>query len=416
MPKFLLMNRIGGLEVMRLSELLVAALVAFSPSTMNAEVAFPQSRNAVAPDEVYVLEAFGDWKVECIRDENSEDLCYPTRTIKALDYGLKLEFLAWPYTLQSKGTKVDVEVAPVANIEILPLSSAEHYNDYSASITSVDDASYDGYWCQLTDDTSCLRGPELIQSGLEVLLAGRQAVVTIYDKTSTPKQYKLITEINVDLTGFAASFNRAREFNAEIHGLDLATAKIPLEMCDLYIKNAQKRISYTYDEDFDSRSTTSRESWLGPKGAGSCPSYVALAYMTPDLTPAQRSMFCLVLDNEKGSIVGFQQGEQNAYRVCKKPSRSACTRVNSTKEAALAITGFAAGTVGTAVGTTMVTGTTVVLHSSGAVILTGAAGYIAGTLGTIGTTALGVLTLPITAAVAAVSVVAVGGAVYICAE
>ncbi|WP_018000112.1 hypothetical protein [Paracoccus sp. N5] len=48
--------------------------------------------------------------------------------------------------------------------------------------------------------------------------------------------------------------------------------------------------------------------------------------------------------------------------------------------------------------------------------MTGSSGYFAGTLGTISTSVLAGLTAPATVTAAAVSVVAVGGAVYVCWE
>ena len=97
-------------------------------------------------------------------------------------------------------------------------------------------------------------------------------------------------------------------------------------------------------------------------------------------------------------------------------SKSFCERVNSAKDAAIAITGVGAGVVGGASATASAAGVTAVTHSSGAVILTGSGGYIAGTLASIGATSLAVLTAPVTMTAAAVSVATVGGAVYYCKE
>lgn len=381
-----------------------------------AEVAFPLTRNTVGPDEYYILDSFGDWSSECLRDKASEDYCTAARTISDLDHGLKLNFDIIPHSLSSLSPKVDVDVVPVATILISPYSAATHYNNYSASITAVDGAPFDGYWCPLTDDSSCLRGPELSRGDLLTLLTGEGATVTIYERDATPDNYTSITEIEVDLAELPASFNRSRNFNAEISGIDPEIYEAPVKLCDLHINGIQKRISYTYDEDFDIDNTSFREIVWGSKGGGSCPSYVTLAYLTPEMTPAQRSIFCLAYDRKKDTVTGIQQGERDAYRACKAPSRSICQRVNSAKNAGIAIASFAAGSVGTAVGATTVTGTTVVIHSSGAAILTGPAGYVAGTLGTLGTNALGVLTAGPAAPVAAISLIAVGGAVYLCSD
>ena len=58
-------------------------------------------------------------------------------------------------------------------------------------------------------------------------------------------------------------------------------------------------------------------------------------------------------------------------------------------------------------------GVTVVEHSSGALIATGSGGYIAGTIGTAATSIAGALTATAFVATAVVSVVAVGGAVFV---
>jgi len=99
-----------------------------------------------------------------------------------------------------------------------------------------------------------------------------------------------------------------------------------------------------------------------------------------------------------------------------KPRLSTCEIVNATKEEAALLVGLGGGA---AAGTTIVTttaGITAVAHSSGAIILTGSAGYIGGTLGTIGASTIATLTAPATLVAAGTSVIALGGAVYYCSE
>ncbi|NRB19679.1 MAG: ankyrin repeat domain-containing protein [Rhodobacteraceae bacterium] len=96
------------------------------------------------------------------------------------------------------------------------------------------------------------------------------------------------------------------------------------------------------------------------------------------------------------------------------PKFNYCEVVSESKEAVAALVGLGAGATGTAVAATTGLGMTAVTHSSGAVILTGSSGYIAGTLGTVGSGALAFLTAPATLTAAAVSVVAFGGSVYYC--
>jgi len=159
-----------------------------------------------------------------------------------------------------------------------------------------------------------------------------------------------------------------------------------------------------------------REIFFGGWGETTCPAFITMRYLTPDLTDSQRSAFCLNYDKTNKTFTGYSLGIRNAYLECKEPKKSLCQRVNDSKGAAIAISSGAAGLTGGASAAASAAGVTAVAHSSGAVILTGASGYIAGTLATLGATALAVLTAPATITAAAVSVVAVGGAVYICKD
>lgn len=384
------------------------------PSMLSAEVNFPKTRNAVGPGEYYLLDDFGDWQSFCLRDENGEDPCQASTLIADLDKGLELDFAVESYLVPQTSRNPDVDVVPRAIVSILALSEAPHYEKYSAAISSIDGQPFDGYWCSLVELTDCNKGPDLEAAELSALLDGRIATITIYNRDATPEDYEIETTIEVDLANLRMAFSAAETFESEVFGIDLDAPLDWTEMCTIRENGVERRISYTYDEIFEAEAISYKEAFLGTSW-GSCPSYVALAYLAPNMTNSQRNMFCLVVDEDDG-IVGLQTGEQDAYRVCKEPSRSFCERVNDSKEAALGITGFAAGAVGSAVGTTAATGTTVVAHSSGAAILTGTSGYIAGTLGTIGTAALGVLTAPATITAATVSVIAVGGTVYVCSE
>ncbi|NMG32530.1 hypothetical protein [Aromatoleum evansii] len=146
---------------------------------------------------------------------------------------------------------------------------------------------------------------------------------------------------------------------------------------------------------------------------GICPGYVILQHLTPTLTDKQREPFCLNFDAQAGTYRGISLGQRNAYGVCSTPGR-VCEFVNAKKEAALALAGLGAGASGGATAAATAAGVTAVTHSSGAVILTGSAGYIGGTLGTLGAGAVAILTAPAVLAGATLSLVTVGGAVYVC--
>lgn len=186
------------------------------------------------------------------------------------------------------------------------------------------------------------------------------------------------------------------------------------QYCLSNIDSEPVHVIYDADEDQLYENYTFREIFFGATEKITCPAFVSLRIMTPDLNDLERSVFCLSYDEEQDTIVGFAKGERDAYLICKEPAVPLCDRVNATKEEALTIVGLGAGATAGASAAATAAGVTAVTHSSGAVILTGSSGYIAGTLGTVGTGLIGVLTAPVTLTAAAVSVVAVGGAVYLC--
>ncbi len=189
-----------------------------------------------------------------------------------------------------------------------------------------------------------------------------------------------------------------------------------IEGCNTSFNGVIKSLKYDNSESELYENYSFREIFLSGWGNVTCPAFVTLRYLTPKLTDIERSLFCLNYEKDKKTYSGYAVGDRNAYLECKKPTKTFCDRINNSKNAALAISGVAAGsTVGGTVAAQMV-GVTAVAHSSGALILTGAGGYIAGTLGSIGAGALAVLTAPVTLTAATVSVVAVGGAVYVCKE
>lgn len=143
-------------------------------------------------------------------------------------------------------------------------------------------------------------------------------------------------------------------------------------------------------------------------GRDTCPSYVVLRSLTPGLTDEERAPFCLRHDKKTESIIGYDLGKRDAYGRCDKPARTACQRVNATRNAAVALSSAAArGAAG---------GLRALPDGSGAVILSGSQGHISAVLSSIGGAAAGLAASPAIVAGAAVSVVAVGGAVYACRD
>lgn len=180
--------------------------------------------------------------------------------------------------------------------------------------------------------------------------------------------------------------------------------------CTARISGKHYRLSYDTNEAELMENLSFRDALFG----GDCPGQAVIEALLPELSPIERSAFCLMYDEEGGEYVGYAEGERDAYLKCKEASVPLCDRVNATKEEALAIVGIGAGASAGASAAASAAGVTAVTHSSGAVILTGSSGYIAGTLGTVGSGLLAILSAPVTLTAAAVSVVAVGGAVYVC--
>ena len=186
--------------------------------------------------------------------------------------------------------------------------------------------------------------------------------------------------------------------------------------CTTSINGEFKTLSFDNKESELYENYSFREIFFAHWGDITCPAFITLRHLTPDLSDVERSVFCLQFDDELKTYTSFVNGTRDAHLNCRVPSKTFCERVNDSKDAAIAITGIGAGAVGGASTAASVAGVTAVTHSSGAVILTGTGGYISGTLGSIGAGSLAVLTAPATVTTAVVSFVAIGGAVYFCRE
>lgn len=179
-------------------------------------------------------------------------------------------------------------------------------------------------------------------------------------------------------------------------------------MCSTRINGKDVPMGYDKDEESLQENYSMREVMFTRWGRDTCPSYVVLRSLTPDLTDEQRTPFCLQYDKESDSIIGYDLGERDSYGRCEKPSASVCQRVNQTKDAAVALSGAAARGA--------VSGLRALPDGSGAVILSGSKGYIASAMASMGEAAAVVAASPMLMTGAAVSVVAVGGAVYACRD
>ncbi len=178
--------------------------------------------------------------------------------------------------------------------------------------------------------------------------------------------------------------------------------------CTARINDQDVPLAYDTEEPDLRDHFSRREIFFTSWGRDTCPSYVVLRSLTPDLNDEERGLFCLRHDKASDSIIGYDLGRRDANGRCEAPAKSVCQRVNQTKNAAVAITGAAARGA--------VNGARALPDGSGAVILSGSQGYISGVLASIGGAAAAMASSPAIVAGAAVSVVAVGGAVYACGE
>lgn len=189
--------------------------------------------------------------------------------------------------------------------------------------------------------------------------------------------------------------------------LPAAAAEARPEACLTSLEGFPTPLHYD-TEDAEMRQNRSyRERFLGGYGDITCPGYVTLRALTPGLTDRERSVFCLQFDRKAETYTGFSEGKRNAYLHCAQPSGSFCQRVNDSRDTAVAI----AGQAGKAI-----SGVNAVQNSTGAVVLTGTSNSITAALSSFGTSTAAALSAPAVLAAAAVTVVAVGGTVYVCSE
>jgi len=153
------------------------------------------------------------------------------------------------------------------------------------------------------------------------------------------------------------------------------------------------------------------QTWDGLRGRDpECDSATLITYLSQTIPADAIDDYCLTEVGDFGFLL--IPGVRTFRGRCTK---STCERVNATADGALG----AAKTITTkAADAALGEGdrTTAILHASGAAILSGQAPAIAATLGQVGTAVGTALAAPGVLAAAAVSVVAVGGAVYVCRD
>lgn len=145
-----------------------------------------------------------------------------------------------------------------------------------------------------------------------------------------------------------------------------------------------------------------------------CDPLVILQHLTPELAEGERAAFCLVrAEDDPASVIGFSEGSRADDLTCADPS-GFCEYVNTTKDAALDVAGLGKDATVTEQAGAASKGVQALRDGAGATILTGTGGAVASTLSSLGASALAAVTAPVAIAAGVVSVVAVGGAVYVC--
>ena len=98
--------------------------------------------------------------------------------------------------------------------------------------------------------------------------------------------------------------------------------------CKTSIEGTISEITYDTADDAVAQNRSFSERAWAMFGNDTCPGYVTLRAMTPDLTDAERGPFCLLYDPDEKTFTGFSQGERDRYLLCTE-SRTFCEKVNA---------------------------------------------------------------------------------------
>lgn len=151
-----------------------------------------------------------------------------------------------------------------------------------------------------------------------------------------------------------------------------------------------------------------RYNWNRAWGAPvACDSETTIAFLGAVLAVDQIDGYCLSYDAETDGFL-LVPGARNFRGRCQK---TVCDRVNLAAEQTTGFLGAMAQAVLQQQG-----GRAGLIHSSGAMLLTGQSNLLIETLGSAATSVTAALSTPAALAAAAVTVVSVGGAVYVCSE
>jgi hypothetical protein len=151
-----------------------------------------------------------------------------------------------------------------------------------------------------------------------------------------------------------------------------------------------------------------RQTWNRALGAPvSCDSETIIAFLGAVLAVDQIDRYCLSYDAETDGFL-LVPGVRNYRGRCQK---TVCDRVNVAADQTTGFLGAMTQAIWTQQG-----GLLGLTHSSGAMLLTGSSSALIETVGGAATSVLAALSTPAAMTATAVTVVAVGGGVYVCRE
>ena len=150
-----------------------------------------------------------------------------------------------------------------------------------------------------------------------------------------------------------------------------------------------------------------RQTWNAASGAPqTCDSATAIAFLGAVLNVDQIDQYCLSYDAETDGFL-LVPGDRNFRGRCQK---TICDRVNIASD----VTAGFLGSMVQAVLQPPQTGLLGLTHSSGAMLLTGQRGALLDALGSTATSVTAAMSTPAAMTAAAVTVMTVGSAVYVC--
>lgn len=156
-----------------------------------------------------------------------------------------------------------------------------------------------------------------------------------------------------------------------------------------------------------------RENWspFAPK----CPSEAVIARLLPDTKPEDRRAYCLLSNKKTGAYLAAVVGRGDRFGRCKEEGL-VCRAVNGAKDYTKGKAVDAKETILGSRASLTATGVDLVTRGSGAMVLSGTSGNIAGILNAGATSAVEIASAPAVLGGVAAGAVVIGGALLICRE